>query len=323
VLLSHQGIGGQHLVEALRITCDDVILAVTPLSHQSAWDAVQTALHGGATFAFPRTFRAEDLWLLVHQTGATVLYAPGSLLGRLLARKQSFLERTNRLRVVLGLGSAAIREEIMARFGVAHVADCFGSTDAGVVTITPAGAAPRPRSCGPAAPGVRIKIVGDDGAALPARAVGEIAVHSPYRLAGYFRAAEATAATLRDGWFLTGDLGYLDEDGWLYFVDRKQDAIRRGADIVSSILIERTLLRHPKVLEVAVVGVPDPTLGQEVKAFVVATEPTSEEELRSFAEEHLARFQVPRYWEFRASLPRTSTQRLAKHTLRREASDTE
>ncbi len=318
VLLSHAGVGGQHLVEALRIACDDVILAVTPLSHQSAWDAVQTALHAGGTFAFPRAFRIEDLWLLVHQTGATVLYAPGSVLGMLLARKQSFLERTNRLRVILGLGSATIRDEIMARFHVQHVADCFGSTDAGVVTITPVGAPPRPRSCGPPASGVRLRIVGHDGAELPPRAVGEIAAHSPYRVAEYFRDPDTTGHALRDGWFFTGDLGYLDEDGWLYFVDRKQDAIRRGGDIISSVLIERTLLGHPKVAEVAVIGVPDTDVGEEVKAFVVATEPVTEEELRTFAEERLARFQVPRYWEFCATLPRTSAQRVAKHTLRSE-----
>jgi acyl-CoA synthetase (AMP-forming)/AMP-acid ligase II len=322
VLLSHAGVSGQHLVEALRIACDDVILAVTPLSHQSAWDALQTALHAGGTFAFPRAFRIEDVWLLVHQTGASVLYAPGSVLGMLLARKESFLERTNRLRVILGLGSAAIRDEAMARFNVQHVADCFGSTDAGVVTITPVGTPPRPRSCGPPASGVWVRIVGHDGVELPARAVGEIAVHSPYRIAEYYRDPEATSRALRDGWFFTGDLGYLDEDGWLYFVDRKQDAIRRGGDIVSSVLIERTLLGHPKIAEVAVIGVPDAAVGEEVKAFVVATEPVTEEELRSFAEERLAGFQVPHYWEFRASLPRTTTQRVAKHTLRCEAAGT-
>jgi acyl-CoA synthetase (AMP-forming)/AMP-acid ligase II len=205
----------------------------------------------------------------------------------------------------------------MTRFRVEHVADCFGSTDAGIVTITPAGAPPRPRSCGPAASGVRIRIVGNDGTELPPRAVGEIAAHSPYRVADYFRDPDATTQALRDGWFLTGDLGYLDEDGWLYFVDRKQDAIRRGGDIVSSTLIERTLLGHPKVAEVAVIGVPDADIGEEVKAFVVVTEPVTEEELRTFAEEHLARFQVPRYWEFLESLPRTTTQRVAKHRLRR------
>src|SRR5881397_3929465 len=95
-----------------------------------------------------------------------------------------------------------------------------------------------------------------------------------------------------------------------YFVDRKKDIIRRGGENVSSLLVEKALAEHPRVAEVAVVGVPDAVLGQEIKAFVVATEPVTEEELRDFAAARLARFQVPRLWEFRGSLPKTPTQRI-------------
>src|SRR5262245_2070267 len=236
----------------------------------------------------------------------------------LLAREPSDVERTSRLRVILGLGSAPIRDEVIRRFGVAHVAECFGSTDAGVVTITRVGAPWRPGSCGPAVPGVEIRILDDDGRPLVPRATGQIAVRSPARLAAYFRDPEGTAAALRDGWFLTGDLGWLDEDGWLYFVDRKRDVIRRGGENVSSVLVEKTLREHPRVVEVAVVGVPDPVLGQEIKAFVVASAPVSEKDLREFAAARLAKFQVPRLWEFRASLPKTPTQRVEKYKLRAE-----
>src|SRR5205814_3506962 len=128
---------------------------------------------------------------------------------------------------------------------------------------------------------------------------GEVAVRSPARRSAYFREPEATVAALRDGWFLTGDLGFVDEDGWLYFVDRKKDVIRRGGENVASVLIEKTLREHPRVVEAAVIGVPDPVLGQEIKAFVVANGPLDEAELRDFAAARLARFQVPRLWEFR------------------------
>jgi acyl-CoA synthetase (AMP-forming)/AMP-acid ligase II len=148
--------------------------------------------------------------------------------------------------------------------------------------------------------------------------VGEIAVWSPARMEAYFRDPEATAQALRDDWFFTGDLGYLDEDGWLYFVDRKRDVIRRGGENVSSVLVEQTLRQHPKVREVAVIGVPDPVLGQEIKAVVVADGAVAEEELRVFAAARLARFQVPRLWEFRDSLPKTATQRVEKYRLRDE-----
>jgi acyl-CoA synthetase (AMP-forming)/AMP-acid ligase II len=321
VVFTHgrSGTSGPHFIAALGLVPDDVILAVTPLFHGNAWGAVVTALHAGATVAFPKAFHASEFWPLVHETGATVVYTLGTVLAMLLTREPSPLERSHRLRVILGLGSAPIRPRVRERFGVHDVLECFGSTDAGVVTIEPIGVPPRPGSCGPPVPGVEVKVLDDTGSALPPRAVGEIAVHSPARMAAYFRDPAATARALRDGWFLSGDLGFLDEDGWLYFVDRKRDVIRRGGENVSSVLVEKTLREHPAVAEVAVVGVPDPVLGQEIKAFVVTGAPVSEEELRAFAAERLAKFQVPRLWEFRESLPKTPTQRVEKYKLREEA----
>jgi carnitine-CoA ligase len=320
VLFTHgrSGTSGPHFIAALRLTPADTILAVTPLFHGNAWGAVVTALHAGGTAAFPRAFSASAFWPLVHETGATVLYTLGTVLAMLLTRPPQDLERRNPLRVILGLGSAPIREQVIARFGVTDVVECFGSTDAGVVTITPLGTAPRPGSCGPPVPGVEIAITDDAGRRLPPRAVGEIRVRSPARMAAYFRDPEETAKALRDDWFCTGDLGFVDEDGWLYFVDRKRDVIRRGGENISSVLIEKTLREHPRVAEAAVIGVPDPVLGQEVKAFVVASGPLTAEELGAFAAERLARFQVPRLWEFRESLPKTATQRVEKYKLRAE-----
>jgi acyl-CoA synthetase (AMP-forming)/AMP-acid ligase II len=255
----------------------------------------------------------------VHETRATVLYTLGTILAMLLTRPPSDLERQNPLRVILGLGSAPIRDEVIRRFGVSHVAECFGSTDAGVVTITPLGVPPRPGSCGPPVPGVTLRIADEAGRPLPPRTTGEIGVRSPAHMSAYFKDPDQTAAALRDGWFWTGDLGWLDEDGWLYFVDRKRDVIRRGGENVSSVLVEKVLREHPRVTEAAVIGVPDPVLGQEIKAFVVADGAVSAEELTRFATERLARFQVPRLWEFRDALPKTPTQRVEKYKLRAQA----
>jgi len=321
VLMTHRttGASADHFIHALGIRQSDTLLAVTPLFHGNAWGALTTALRAGATVAYPRSFHASEFWPLVHETGATVLYTLGTILAMLLAREPSELERRNPLRVILGLGSATVRDRVIDRFGVEHVAECFGSTDAGVVTITPLGEPMRPGSCGPAVADVAIRITDDAGAPLPARHVGEITVRSPCRLSAYFRDPQQSRAALRDGWFLTGDLGYLDEDGWLYFVDRKKDVIRRGGENVSSVLIEKTLREHPHVAEAAVIGVPDPVLGQEIKAFVVPSAPITEQELGEFAAQRLARFQVPRLWEFRERLPKTPTQRVEKYKLRAES----
>jgi acyl-CoA synthetase (AMP-forming)/AMP-acid ligase II len=199
------------------------------------------------------------------------------------------------------------------------VAECFGSTDAGVVTLTPLGTTPRPGSAGPPVNGVTIRIVDDAGYEPPARGVGEITIRSPYRMLAYFRDPDQTAEAFHDDWFLTGDLGFVDEDGWLYFVDRKKDVIRRGGENVSSLMVEKAIADHPHVVEAAVIGVPDPVLGQEIKAYVVTNAPVSEEELRTFVAGRLARFQVPRLWEFRDTLPKTATQRVEKYKLRAEA----
>jgi acyl-CoA synthetase (AMP-forming)/AMP-acid ligase II len=320
VLFTHgrTGTSGPHFIDAMGLDATDVILAVTPLFQGNAWGSVVTALFAGATAAFATSFRGSTFWPLVHEVQATVLYTLGTVLAMLLTREPTDEERRNSLRISLGLGSAPIRDRVIERFGVEDVLECFGSTDAGVVTTTPRGVPPRPGSCGPAVPGVRLTVVADDGRALAPREVGEIAVESPARMAGYFKDPAATAAAVRDGWFYTGDLGYLDEDGWLYFVDRKRDVIRRGGENVSSVLVEKTLREHPQVTEAAVIGVPDPVLGQEIKAYLVTSEPVSEADIQAFAAARLAKFQVPRLWEFRDALPKTPTARVEKYKLRAE-----
>jgi acyl-CoA synthetase (AMP-forming)/AMP-acid ligase II len=157
VLFTHgrTGASGPHFIAALGLTDADTILAVTPLFHGNAWGAVVTALWAGGTVAFPKAFHASAFWLLVHETGATVLYTLGTILAMLLARPPSNLERRSPLRVILGLGSAPIRERVIERFGVTDVVDCFGSTDAGVVTIVPAGTPPRPAPAGRRCPASR------------------------------------------------------------------------------------------------------------------------------------------------------------------------
>jgi acyl-CoA synthetase (AMP-forming)/AMP-acid ligase II len=138
---------------------------------------------------------------------------------------------------------------------------------------------------------------------------------------GYYKNPEATAKTLKDGWLYTGDVGYLDEDGYLYFVDRIKDIVRRGDENISSEEIERVLNSHPEVAESAVVAVPDEIRGEEVKAVIVLKPPATAETVPpeaiwKFCGEHLAPFKVPRYIEYRSDLPKTPSSKVQKNILR-------
>jgi carnitine-CoA ligase len=168
-----------------------------------------------------------------------------------------------------------------------------------------------------------VRIVDDVGAQVAAGEIGEIVTrprHPDSMMRGYFRQPEVTVGAFRDLWYHTGDLGRFDEDGYLYFVDRKKDAIRRRGENISSFEIERVIDRLPEVLESAAVGVPSEHGEQEVKLAVVLQPGAAltADELWSYCDEELPAFMVPRYLEFREELPRTDTQRIRKFEIRDE-----
>jgi long-chain acyl-CoA synthetase len=177
-----------------------------------------------------------------------------------------------------------------------------------------------PGSVGRAAPTIEIRVVDDQGVDRPAGERGEIWIKGPTVMnRGYWLRPDANEASFSDGWFHTGDIGYLDADGFLYLVDRAKDMIIRGGENVYCVEIENVLFDHPDVVDAAVVGVPHKTLGEEVKAVVQLRDgaTTSEEDLREFCRAHLANFKVPEYVEFRDEpLPRNPAGKVLKNLLR-------
>ncbi|MDQ0197058.1 long-chain-fatty-acid--CoA ligase [Neobacillus ginsengisoli] len=157
----------------------------------------------------------------------------------------------------------------------------------------------------------------DSGERLPAGEVGEIAIKGPQVMKGYWNRPEDTAQTLRDGWLLTGDLGYMDEQGYFYIVDRKKDMIIAGGYNIYPREIEEVLYEHPDVQEVVVAGIPDPYRGETVKAYVVLKEgaTVTQEEMNQFARKHLAAYKAPRIYEFRKELPKTAVGKILRRTL--------
>lgn len=156
-----------------------------------------------------------------------------------------------------------------------------------------------------------------DGIILPPGEIGEIAIKGPQVMKGYWNRPEDTAMTFIDGWFLTGDLGYMDENGYFYVVDRKKDMIIAGGFNIYPREVEEVLYEHDAVQECVVAGIPDPYRGETVKAYIVLKEGKSvtEEELDKYCRQNLAAFKVPRYYEFRKELPKTAVGKILRRTL--------
>ncbi len=219
-------------------------------------------------------------------------------------------------------GAASLPAEIFRKFR-----DLFGfeimegyglSETSPVVTTNPYRGVKKIGSIGTAIPGVEVKIFDDNDRELPRGQIGEIVVRGPNVMKGYYAREEETAAAMRSGWFHTGDLAYMDEDGYVFIVDRKKDLIIRGGMNIYPREVEEVIYAFPGVLEAAVVGVKDEVMGEEVKAYVVP-KPGTEldgEQIKEHCREKMARYKVPRYVEIVDSLPKTTTGKILKRELR-------
>jgi long-chain acyl-CoA synthetase len=200
-------------------------------------------------------------------------------------------------------------QELERRLPQVEVREGYGLTEtSALVSTTPPGHA-RLGSVGKPAPGVEVRIDGNEE-------IGEICVRSPFLMAGYWRAPEATAEALRDGWLHTGDLGRLDEDGYLYVVDRKKDLIIRSGFNVFPRDVEETLLEHPAIESAAVVGRPDETHGDEVVAFVALSHEVDPDDLVAWARTRIGGYKYPREVHVVPALPLTPVGKVDRKTLR-------
>ncbi len=225
-------------------------------------------------------------------------------------------------------GASPIPLELMKQsieiFGCGFV-QMYGMTETSgtIVALNPEDHDPngneKMRSVGKPLQGVEIKIVDEDGKEVPVREVGEIATRSTKNMKGYWNMPEATADTIdADGWLRTGDAGYLDEDGYLYIHDRVKDMIISGGENIYPAEVENVVYSHPKVADVAVIGVPDEKWGEAVKACVVVKEGESldEAELIAFAREHIAGYKCPKSVDFIPALPRNPSGKILRRELR-------
>ena len=199
-----------------------------------------------------------------------------------------------------------------------EIVEGYGCSEvAALGTTTPFGQA-RPGSVGRAAIGVRLRVIAPDGTQVPPGTDGEICIHSPSLMSGYWHDPDTTALAVRDGWFHSGDVGHLDADGYLCVVDRMKDVIIRGGFNVYPRDVEEALIRHPDVAVCAVVGRPDETSGEEVVAFVqlVPGATATADDLIAYGRERLSAVKYPREVHVVDQLPLTSVGQLDRKALR-------
>ena len=305
----------------------DRVLCVLPLFHVNALCHTCVAmLSVGGSIVLTERFSASRFWDEVREHGVTTSSLMRTIPQILLSLPGKPDDRDNPLRLIVTLLSPEMHLRFEERFALKGVPSYSLTED--ILSVIGPQDMPKEKlgSCGVAlAPEVhRIAIQDESGRALPPGQAGEIVKQSPTVMKGYYKNPEATAKALKNGWLYTGDLGYLDEDGYLYFVDRVKDMVRRGDENISSEEVERVLNSHPAVAESAVIAVPDQIRGEEVKAYIVLKSPATPEsvppeEIWSFCKPHLAAFKVPRYIEYRDELPKTPSSKVQKNILREES----
>jgi long-chain acyl-CoA synthetase len=211
-----------------------------------------------------------------------------------------------------------VEEEFLRRVPSVAIRQGYGLTEtAALVSSNPVGRE-KPGSVGLPVPGTEIRVLDDAGRELPAGEPGEVCVRSPGVMRGYWNAPEVTGEALREGWLRTGDIGYLDDEGYLFIVDRKKDLIIRGGFNVYPRDIEDALVEHPAVGMAGVIGKPDPRHGEEVVAFVSLAPGASltPEELIEWARERIGGYKYPREVHVVETLPLTAVGKLDRKTLR-------
>ncbi|MFQ5879792.1 MAG: o-succinylbenzoate--CoA ligase [Dehalococcoidia bacterium] len=319
---------GNHLWSAvgsalnLGLHSDDRWLACLPLFHVGGLAILLRSLIYGITAVVHESFDAEAVNRAIDEDGVTIVSVVSNMLQRMLAaRGEGPYPPT--LRCVLVGGGPVPRPllEECTRRGV-PVAHTYGLTEAAsqVATLAPEEAVSKLGSGGKPLFSTEVRIQGDDGRPLPPGKPGEIVVRGPTVTPGYLNRQEETEQALRDGWLHTGDIGYLDEEGYLYVLDRRHDLIVSGGENVYPAEVESVLQSHPAVLEAGVTGLPDQRWGQTAAA-AVRLHPgaaVSEGELLAFCRSRLAPFKVPTRMRFASTLPRNAAGKLLREALRRE-----
>ena len=322
-MIDRTGFSARVLINSveLRVRADDVHLAVLPMFHIAAF-LTYAYVANGATLVMLDEFTPEATLAEIERAGVTSTCLVPTIIAMLTNHPDRPDRDLSRLRLVIYGGSSIDPEPLRAAIGAfgCEFHQQYGMTESGGQSILrpedhdPADVQ-RLRSAGTDAVGVQVRIVDEQDRPLPPGEPGEIVCRAASLMVGYWNRPDATEEALRSGWFHTGDIGLRDERGYLHVTDRRNDMIISGGENVYPREVETVLVEHPGIVEVAVVGVPDPLWGHVVTAVVVGGD-VPDDVLVAWARERLATYKVPRRWVRVDDLPRNVTGKVLKHELR-------
>jgi long-chain acyl-CoA synthetase len=303
---------------------DDVMMIILPMFHTNplcVWTYPVT--FAGGSLVIRKTFSPLDYWPSLTRYGVTVGMAVPAMYDYVYNSVDPASVDMPNLKLRYSFcGAAPLPVELIRGFKEKYNIDIiegYGLTEvSGVSTANPPLGKKKIGSIGMCFPEQMLEIMDDDNNILPLGEKGEICTKGDPNMVRYLNNPQATEETIKDGWLHTGDVGYMDEEGYLYIVDRKKDMICRGGENIYPREIEIVLESNPKIAESAVIGVPDKALGERVKAFVIPKVEGSmtEQEVKDFLDDKLAKYKIPEFIEFRKDFPRNQTGKLLKKELR-------
>jgi long-chain acyl-CoA synthetase len=327
LLSARRRTAGEKTMDWNQWTPDDVSLVAMPVAHIGGTGWGMVGLYNGAKNVVAREFNPFEVLDFIERDRISKMFMVPAALQIVVRQPRAREIDYSRLKYIL-YGAAPIAtdllRECMEVFGCGFCQQ-YGMTETcgTIVYLPPEDHDPagnkRMRAAGIPLPGVELKVVDESGAALPPNAVGEILTRSAANMAGYWGMKEATSKTIdKEGWLHTGDAGYLDEDGYLYIFDRMNDVIISGAENIYPAEVENAIYGHPQVADVAVIGVPDETWGEAVKAIVVPKPGVTldTDSVLEFARSRIAAYKAPKSIDIAESLPRNAAGKILRRSLR-------
>ena len=305
---------------------DDVLYTCLPLFHGNAiWYTCYAALWADASIALVPRFSASRFWDEIKESGATQFNTLGAMTNIIWKLPLGPHERATKLRLCMTVPvPKEIYAEMQARYGITLTSVYAMTENFAMTRFTPDDPAEKAGSAGSTRGACELRIVDDEQRDLPVGGVGEIWMRPLIPgavMKGYYKMPVETAREFVDGWFRTGDRGYLDAEGYLYFVDRKKEAIRRRGENISAYEVELILSRHPSILEVAAIPVASEMSEDDVMVYVVTKpgENLTHADVVHFSAEHMSYFMVPRFVDFIEVLPKTASEKIEKYKLKQDA----